>query len=173
MEGKSLTLPYYPYTPEDPTFNWLKASLAWSKAFADARDFQSLRNRWYHSTATIGSPMIENYIDITFNEEVAIKKRSLAAALVQSKAREAKQQQYLKYKKSGGSGSGGGGGGGSGRSGSGRSGNGGGSSYYSGYDGVYGYSSWVDSGGYSGDSGGCGGDGGGGSSGGGGGGCGD
>ncbi|EPB92708.1 hypothetical protein HMPREF1544_00437 [Mucor circinelloides 1006PhL] len=167
MEGKSLTLPYYPYTTEDPTFNWYNASIAWSKAFADAKDFQSLRNRWYQSTAIIGSPMIENSINITFNEEVAIKERSLAAALAQSKVREAKRQEYLKYKKSGGGGNGGG------RSGGGRGGSGGSSTYYSGYDGGYGYSSWGDSGGYSGDSGGCGGDGGGGSSGGGGGGCGD
>ncbi|GAN04990.1 hypothetical protein MAM1_0079d04458 [Mucor ambiguus] len=151
MEGRSLELPYYPYTFEDSKFNWYDANVAWSKAFVDVKDFQSIKSRWYFSKATIGSPMIFDAIDITFNEALAIAERNRVlaeekrAAVLARKQREAKQR----YQRSS---NGGGGGGGDG-----------GYHYgsYSGYNydsGGYSYDGGGycgDSGGYGGDSGGC------------------
>ena len=141
MEGKSLKPSYYPYTSEDSKFNWHNANIAWSKALVDVKPFSTLQRRWYYSKATIGSPMIENSIKITFNEALAIAERNRVLAekkraeeLARKKEREARQRRQRSSR-------GGGGGGGSGAD-------------YSG--GYYGYS--YDGGGYSNDSGGYGGD---------------
>ena len=155
-EGKTIKLPYYPFTTEDLNFNWPDANKAWSKTFKDVKNYIKIKTRLIENRSIIGSKLIN--FEITFNAEIAFKKREMEARNAKIEE-ERRRRQILQKRRYGGGGSNGG----NNSSGGGGYSYDGGSYYSGGYDGGY-------DGGYSGDSGGCssgGGDGGGGGGGGG------
>jgi hypothetical protein len=150
-EGKTIKLPYYPFTTEDLSFNWPDANKAWSKTFEDVKNYIKIKARLIENRSIIGLKLIN--FEITFNAEIAFKKREMEARNAKIEE-ERRRRQILQKRRYGGGGSNGGN----------NSGGGGGYSYDGGYGGGSYYSGGYD-GGYSGDSGGCssgGGDGGGG-----------
>ncbi|KAL9537228.1 hypothetical protein MBANPS3_011967 [Mucor bainieri] len=67
--------PYYPFSTDNPSFNWRDANKAWSKAFKEARNYNYTKTRLYENKSFIGSMLID--FEIIFSNEIAFEKREM------------------------------------------------------------------------------------------------